>query len=193
MPKPVAALVVPVTVDALEMIPAVAPAKPELSDAEVLFPALPELGEQNEYAAITNTARVKARLRATALLTLRSQGHNTREIGRMLGMTPHAVQMALWRARKAGRLNDLRHILENDSAALAIDSLNFHLKKKDKDATFKTLEGLGHFKNYNHNAGTGGPVFQMPALTVTVVNAPNQGGQQLLSAPIGQPREDKAD
>lgn len=182
----------PDSVDALE-VRAAHPAQPTEPDlADVLFPNLPpELGELNDYAKGVTEKNAKARLKATALLILKQQGHTRREIGRMLGMTANAVRVALSRARAAGKINELRGILENDSLALAIDSLNHHLLKKDKDATFKTLEGLGHFRSYQHQKHEG-PLAGMPALTINIVNAPNDGGQQQIigSAPIGTPRAD---
>lgn len=181
--------------DALEMRAPQAPAPARASDADVLFPALPPdldgLEGLNEFAKQITARDAKARLRGTAILVLRQQGYNRREIGRMVGMTPNAVRVALWRARQSGRLNELRGILEHDSLALAIESLNFHLKKKDKDCTIETLKGLGQFKSYNNSKVDGTPGFTMPALTVTIVNAPNQGGQQaIVSDPIGSPRAD---
>lgn len=183
----------PDTLDQLEMRearPAEAPAAPL---EEVMFPGLPEGVDIAgvDYAKGVNERNLKARMRATALLVLKQQGYSRHEIGRMLGMTANAVRVALNRARQAGRLNDLRSILENDSLALAIEGLNFHLKKKDKEAVFKTLEGLGQFRNYNNSKMEGGAGFTMPALSVTIVNAPNAGQQQIVSSPVGVPREDK--
>lgn len=181
----------PDSLDAVEMRPARPDEPAPVPIEDVLFPDLPaELGELNDFAKTLTEKNVKAKMRATALLVLKQQGYNRREIGRMLNMTPNAVRVALNRARQAGKLNDLRSILESDSAALAIESLNFHLQKKDKDATFKTLEGLGHFRNYNNSKMEGGVGFQMPSLTVTIVNAPNAGQQAIVSNPIGTPRED---
>lgn len=184
----------PDSVDALETRAASTADAPVQALEDVMFPALPkELGRLNDFAAQTNERDVKARLRATAILVLKQQGYNRREIGRMCGMTPNAVRVALWRARSAGRLNDLRDVLQNDSMALAIEGLNYHLKKKDKDAIFKTLEGLGEFKSYNNNKNDGAAGYVMPALTVTIVNAPNQGGEQIVSTPVGSPRIDKVE
>lgn len=183
----------PDSVDALEMREARAADTPEPIE-DVMFPELPkELGELNDFAKELTERDAKVRLKANAILILRQQGKNRREIGRMLGMTPNAVRVALWRARKAGRLNDIRSILENDSAARAVESLNYHLDKKDKDSTFKTLEGLGLFRSYNNSKMEAGAGFVMPALNVTIVNAPNQGEQQIVSTPIGVPRKDKAE
>jgi hypothetical protein len=179
------------SLDALEMRPAVPAAAPVEPAEDVMFPALPaEIEGANDYAKGLTERNAKARLKASAILILRQQGYNRREIGRMVGLTPNAVRVALWRARQAGKLNELRGILENDSLALAIESLNFHLKAKDKDATFETLKGLGQFRDYNNSKIDGAPAFTMPALQVTIVNAPNAGGQQIVSAPIGVPRED---
>src|SRR4051812_31107430 len=101
---------------------------------DIMFPALPEnLSPLNDFAQQTNARNVRSRIRASAILALRSQGFNRMEIGKMVGLTPNAVRVALYRARRAGAINDLRDILQNDSMALAIESLNYHLKKKDKD------------------------------------------------------------
>lgn len=182
----------PDSLDALEMREARPAEAPDTPLEDVMFPGLPDgVIDTTEYAKGVSERNLKARMRATALLVLKQQGYSRHEIGRMLGMTANAVRVALNRARQAGRLNELRGILENDSLALAIEGLNFHLKKKDKEAVFKTLEGLGHFRNYNNSKMEGGAGFTMPALSVTIVNAPNAGEQQIISQPVGVPREDK--
>lgn len=160
---------------------------------DVLFPAVPIADEDmNTFTKALSLREGKARTKATVLLVLRQQGRSMREIASLLEMTPNAVRVALQRARAAGKINELRGLLENDSLALAVESLNHHLKKKDKDATFKTLEGLGHFRNYNNSKMEGGAGFTMPPLTINIVNAPNNGGMQQIvgSAPVGAPRED---
>jgi hypothetical protein len=144
----------------------------------------------------TNEQTVRMRVNAQALLALAQAGHTRRQIATALKMTPNAVKVALWRLRSAGLLNDLRDKLANDSAALAVDSLNFHLRKKDKDVTIETLKGLGHFKNHSntkHEGGAGG--FALPPLQVNVVF--NQGAQPLpgqapdfSEAVVGVPRDD---
>lgn len=181
----------PDSLDALEMRDAHAPEAPATPLEDVMFPALPAGVDDTDYTRGVNERTARARSKAAALLILKQQGYTRREIGRMLGMTANAVRVALNRARATGRLNDLRSVLENDSLALAIEGLNHHLRKKDKDAVFKTLEGLGHFRNYNNSKMEGGAGFVMPSLSVTIVNAPNAGEQMIVSQPVGQPRVDK--
>ena len=191
----------PTELDQVEMqgvdVPADAPDRP-LED--VLFPELPDTkafgGPLNKYAESLNSYQKARRLRSQAILLLREQGYSRKEIGKLCGMTPNAVRQALTRARREGKLNELRSILENDSLALAIESLNHHLLAKDKDATFKTLEGLGQFRAYNNSKHEGTPGFTMPALTVNVVAvAPPAAGApagEPGEAPLGVPREDRA-
>lgn len=185
-------------VDTLEMRDAsalMAPAAADESIEDVLFPPLPPgLDPENKRVKEITERDLKTKFRATALLVLRMQGYSRREIGQLMGMTPNCVRVSLNRARQKGHLGDLRAILENDSAALAVESLNFHLKKKDKDVTVETLKGLGHFRTYNHSKMEGVAGASMPALSVTIVNAPNaDGGQQaIVSTPVGMPREDAA-
>lgn len=189
----------PDDLDALELRPEMvvvdAVPVPEVPIEDVMFPALPPAVCESQSSA--SRAFVQActtgRARASAILILQQQGHSSREIGKMLGLSDVAVRQALSRARRAGRLNDLRQILENDSTALAVESLNHHLRAKDKQATFKHLEGMGHWKKFNNNTNEGSPTFVMPKLEVTVINAPNMGGQQIVSMPVGVPREDSSD
>jgi hypothetical protein len=110
-------------------------------------------------------------------------------MGRMLHMTPNAVRMALNRARKAGKIEDLRYLLENDCMALAVESLQHHLRLQDKEATFKHLEGMGVWKTYAHSRHEGGPTLTLPALQVNVQVA--AGAPVIESVPIGVPRGDE--
>jgi hypothetical protein len=104
-------------------------------------------------------------------------------------MTPNAVRVALNRARAANKLNDIATVLGSESAALAVESLNSHLKKKNLDATLETLKGLGHFRNYNNSKNEHVGSAGMPALVVNVM-APAVGAVQIATAPVGVPRED---
>jgi predicted transcriptional regulator len=169
-----------------------------VSDADVLFPNLPaevvELASTNIFARDECERARKSRLRATAMLMLRHQGYSGRQIAQMLGTSHSAVRMAMVRARREGRLKELQGVLESDSAALAVESLNHHLKKKDKEATFETLRGLGHFRTYsnidNKHAAGGGV---MPPLTVNIVNAPTGQTMFVTAEPMGVAREDAID
>lgn len=171
---------------------ALVPADQEPEDStsleELLFPALPEIAKDSKLGKAIAERLTKQRLRATAILTLQSQGFSRREIGRMCGMSPNAVRMALNRARKLGKLNDLRSILENDSMSLAIEGLNHHLRLKDKDAIFEHLKGMGQWRSYNNNKHDGVPPGGLPELNV-VVNVV-AGAPRPDVAAIGVPRED---
>jgi predicted transcriptional regulator len=161
--------------EALEAAPA-ATGVVELGDlGETLFPNLPRFPDGDDgtpYAKDVDVRVVRQRLRAQVLLTLRAQGFSVPETARMVGMTPTAVKKALTRARAAGRLNDLRGILRNDSLARAVDGLNHHLDKKDKDAIFKTLDAVGGEVGWQAGrqapSVTGGA--QLPPLQLTIVN-----------------------
>lgn len=183
----------PDSLDAIEMREVRVDPAPDTPIEDIMFPDLPpDVRDLNDAAKQVHERNVRTRMRSTVMLVMRQQGYTRREIGKFLNITPNAVRVALNRARAAGKLNDLRAILENDSLALAVESLNFHLKKKDKDLTLETLKGLGQFKSYNNTKNEGAPGFTMPSLTVTVVNAPNHAGEQVIvSAPVGTPREDK--
>lgn len=168
--------------------PALPAAVDDRPDEDVLFPGLPDDAALSKLGQSITERQAKHRLKAAALLALQQQGYSRREISRMLGMSVNAVRMALNRARKAGRLNDLRNILEHDSLALAIEGLNHHLRLKDKDAIFKHLEGMGQWRSYQHNKHDGVPPGGMPALQVVVqVQA---GAPVVESVPLGTPRED---
>lgn len=155
---------------------------------ELLFPNLPEIAKDSKLGKAITERLAKQRLRAVAIITLQQQGFSRREIGRLCGMSPNAVRMALTRARAAGRLNDLRSILENDSMALAVEGLNHHLRLKDKDAIFEHLKGMGQWRSYNNNKHDGVPAGGLPELNVVVnvvAGAPRPEVQAL-----GVPRAD---
>ena len=148
----------------------------------------------------TNTASVKARERDNQLVALIQAGHTQRKIGELLGLKPNAVRVALWRARHRGVLNDLRSRLEHDTTALAIDTVNYHIKtKKSESAAIEHLRGMGFYKNHSNvkNEGGGAGGFQMPPLQVNVVVQNNQGAAHVTpetfdvsEGAIGVPRED---
>jgi hypothetical protein len=171
------------------------PPAPEVI-ADVMFPALPdpELAAAQAKPATVRAARAQTerqRLKAAAILVLRAQGHGRDRIAKMLGMTPRAVRAALYRARAKGLLDDITGALEHDSLALAVDGLNYHLERKDKDAIFETLKGLGRFRQYSW-AKHDGALTQMPPLTVNIITAPPRPdqGEVVVSTPMGTPRED---
>lgn len=145
----------------------------------------------------TSDVKVQQRARAQAILAMANAKMSKAQIAKALEMKPNAVKVALWRLRSKGLLNDLRDILENDSAALAVDSLNYHLKKKDPDLTAETLKGLGFFKNHSHAKHEGGGSgFTMPPLQVNVVfgaGAVPLPGQapDFSEAVVGTPRVDE--
>lgn len=124
--------------------------------------------------AIGHNARsTKSRLYGQSLIALRQAGHSPKQIAELLDMEPNAVRVALWRARKAGELNDLRDLLAHDTTALAIDAVNSAISKRDKkgkyaDVAVKHLEGLGYYKNHSQ-VKTDGAVGGMTALQVNVV------------------------
>jgi hypothetical protein len=154
---------------------------------DALAPALPDNLDHSKPAVKRESAAVAAaRVRAAAIIGLRLQGKKRREIAQILGMTPIAVKFVLVRARRRGWLNDVDADLRADSAALAVEGLNALLEKRDKDAVFKTLEGLGHFKSYKHNEG-GVATHELPSLNVNILNAPSTP-QPVVS--VGKPRED---
>lgn len=156
---------------------------------DILFPGLPDAAKDSKLGKAIAERLTKQRLKAAAILTLQSQGFSRREIGRMCGMSPNAVRMALNRARKLGRLNDLRSVLENDSMALAVEGLNHHLRLKDKDAIFEHLKGMGQWRSYNNNKHDGVPAGGLPDLNVVVnvvAGAPRPDVQAL-----GVPRVDE--
>jgi len=169
---------------------------PEQSVEEICFPDLPQgIDPDSNLGKAIAARQVKARLRATAMLTLKAQGYSYGQIADMLKISSNSVKQACKRARSAGKLNDLRDTLENESLALAIDSLNHHLKEKDKDMTKATLQGLGHFRNYSHSKNEGAPGFQMPALQVNVVvqqgqPAPTADTFAVSEGVMGVPRAD---
>lgn len=162
---------------------------PPVSDEDALFPPLPPEAD-TPHAKEISFKLARSRAKAAALIALRQQGYTRKEIGRLLGMHPNAVRVALNRARSQGKLNELRAVLENDSLALAVEGLNYHLEKRDKDAIFKHLEGMGHWKSYSNNKSEGGGSTTLPPLQVNVSfnNAPV--GAVIASEPMGTPRED---
>lgn len=175
--------------------------------ADVL-PSLTELDpKHDEYKAASLALRERfsngstrtSKARAAAIVAMRLGGMKSREIGKVLGIKPDMVRMVLYRARKNGTCTDIRVLLENDSAALALESLNTHLRKKDKDVTLETMKGLGYFKHYSNNKNEGGAAFTMPALQVNVVlqhggPAPLPGqAHDFSEAAVGTPRVDDAE
>lgn len=129
----------------------------------------PTAVERLQKAYGSNEQAVKARLRGQALLALANSGYTRAQIAKLLGLKENTVKVALWRARAAGRLNDLRNILEHDSTALAVDTVNYHLRKKNADVAIEHLKGVGYYKNHSHMKHDGVPVGGMPPLTVNVV------------------------
>lgn len=131
---------------------------------------------------------VRRRARGQAVLIMKTSGMTRRQIGRVLNISENAVKMILIRARRANRLNDLRDILEHDVAANAIDRVNGAIlnKKSEKgvDVAVKTLEGLGHFRNYSHSKNEGAAGASMPALQVNVVFGPGQTESAPLDANV---------
>lgn len=191
--------VVPIA-ECLERMPAeLRPAvEAQLAIDEIMFPDIPRSAltaddklEMTKYAVVERDAQARRRFRAQAILLMRERGYSVRDIARMIGSSPKGVAQALYRARKAGRLDDLRGVLEHDSLALAVDGLNHHLRAKDKEAIFETLKGLGQFRQYHNNKHDGMPSGGMPPLTVNIVNAAPGSAQALVvSEPMGTPRED---
>jgi predicted transcriptional regulator len=186
--------------DRVEITPAAAvvPAAVQVPLEDVMFPVLdlsgvPESAETRRRRAAQSDTPETRRVKANTLLLMQTQGYSRKDIGKTLGMTETAVKHALTRARHANRLDDLRRTLEIDSRALAIEGLNYHLEKRDKEAIFKTLKGLGDFRTYTNNRHDSGGVLGMPPLTVTIVNNPGTVGRAekiIESSPMGAPRED---
>lgn len=176
-----------------ELVPA--PILEGMTTGEGLFPELPAEALETKAGQALSFKLARSRAKGAALLILRQQGYTRKQIGQLLGMAPNAVRVALNRARAQGKLNELRGILENDSLALAVEGLNYHLEKRDKDAIFKHLEGMGHWKSYSNNKTDGGGATTLPPLTVNIQVAqlaPGVSGQPVVvSEPMGKPREDE--
>lgn len=182
---PIESVLPPVLTEALELPPG-----PDIGEA--VFPELPPDALETEHGKQISFKLARSRAKAAALIALRTQGYTRKEIGRLLGMSPNAVRVALNRARAAGKLNELRAILENDSTAMAIEGLNYHLEKRDKDAIFKHLEGMGHWKSYSNNKSEGGGTTTLPPLQVNIQFAAQPAGAIVAtSEPMGAPREDE--
>jgi hypothetical protein len=82
-------------------------------------------------------------------------------------------------------------VLEHDSLALAVEGLNYHLARRDKDAIFKHLEGMGQWKSYGHQKHDGAGAFHLPALQVNIQVAPGRPDREPVSLDVlGQPRTD---
>src|SRR5262252_8218465 len=203
----------PSPIDALEV------RKPEVEETpieDIMFPngyeppppgkrggtiGLPSAVQELKDKLGSSEKTVRNRYRAQAILTLRAQFKwSRRDIARAFGMTENAVKVALWRARSGGLLNDLRDILEHDVAANAIDRVNAVIQDRKNprgdDHAIRTLEGLGHFRNYSHQKNEGAAGTSLPPLQVNVVI--QQGAQPLPGQPaldhseaaVGTPRED---
>lgn len=174
------------------------PAEVEVPIEEICFPDLPADVESDEKSSLVKAIRARqtrARLRAAALITLKGQGYSYGQIAEMVGLSVNAVKLACKRARARGKLNDLRATLENESMALAVDSLNHHLRAKDKQMTIEHLKGMGQYRHYNNNHNDGVPGFTMPALQVNVVvqagmPAPTPETFDVSDGEIGVPRVD---
>jgi predicted transcriptional regulator len=145
----------------------------------------------------SNEQAVRARIRANRLIALAQAGYTRRQIAKLLGLKPNTVKVALWRARSSKRLNDLRDMLENDTSALAVDTVNHHLRKHDKDVAIEHLKGMGFYKNHSNVKNEGGSGFTMPPLTVNVLVKNDLGAAPVTPETfdtsemcVGVPRED---
>jgi hypothetical protein len=155
-----------------------------------------------QFALRSNEQAVKARLRAHSLLALAQAGYNRVQIAKMLGVKPNTVKVALWRARRVGRLNDLKDALEHDTSALAVDRVNSAIRKGDAkaaDVAIEHLKGVGLYKNHSNVKNEGGAGFTMPPLQINVV-VKNEIGAPAVTPEtfdvsemsVGVPREDTA-
>lgn len=145
----------------------------------------------------TKSQSVKAQVRYNEILALTRAGHSIRKIAEMKGLKQNTVKQVIFRARRSRVLNDLREILEHETTALAVDTVNHHLKKKNADVAVEHLKGMGLYKNHSNVKNDGGGAgFQMPPLQVNVVV---QNVAELAKRPesfdysegaVGVPRED---
>jgi predicted transcriptional regulator len=172
-----------------------------LDPADVAFPELPadEIGDDDPKRKKVRelvAGRVsKQRLRARLLFALRAQHYSHGEIAELTGLSVNAVKKALQRARHAGILNDQRKTLEVESTDLAIDSLNYHLRRRDKKVTLAHLKGMGHYRNYSNQKNEGMAGLSMPPLQVNVTvqtgtPAPAPDVIDVSDGAIGVPRTD---
>lgn len=174
---------------------------PELTPEDVAFPELPpapdDITEAEKKVRTMTAGRIaKARLRAKLLFSLRAQQYSYGEIAQITGLSVNAVKKALKRARAAGVGGEsIQKMLAQESTELAVESLNHHLRNRDKSMTIAHLKGMGHYRNYSHNKSEGMPGFTMPALqvNVTVQNGealPPGAAIDVSDGAIGVPRTD---
>lgn len=143
-----------------------------ISDAEAAVAANPadtSAVKRLQAAIGANEQAVKARARRAHLLNLAKAGFTRKQIAKLLGVKENTVKVALWRARASGELNDLRDILAHDTTALAVDTVNHHLKKKNPSVAIEHLKGIGLYKNHSNVKNEGVPSSGLPPLQVNVV------------------------
>jgi hypothetical protein len=94
--------------------------------------------------------------RALICLALRLEGYTYKEIEARTGLSDEQVRYACRKARRAGKLRDVIDIIDNEAVPQAVENLLDYLRKGDKEATFKILDGRGVFRKFNNNKNEGG-------------------------------------
>lgn len=180
------------------LVPAAKAEAPDLVD--VAFPELPEVepiedDAKAEAARKMTAGRIqKQRLRAKLLFALRAQNYSHGQIAELTGLSVNAVKKALRRARDAGIFESATRILQTESTELAIESLNHHLRRHDKEMTKAHLKGMGFYKNYSNQKNETPAGFQMPPFQVNITfeggARPAPEAIDVSDGAIGVPRTD---
>jgi hypothetical protein len=111
--------------------------------------------------------------RSLIVLALRLEGYTYEEIEAKTGLSKDQVRYACRKARQAGKLRDVIDLIDNEAVPQAVENLLTLLRDKDKDATFKILDGRGVFRRFNNNKSEGGPgATGIPPLQINII-APN--------------------
>lgn len=136
----------------------------------------------------------KLATRITIVAALKAQGYSRAQIAKATGLSLSAVAWTLRRARERKLLADgmveAVQELDQEAVPLAVEGLLRLLRKADKDAVFKTLDGRGLFKTHAAKDDGGGPA-ALPQLHINILNAPAHFDPSQMTGTIhGTPRED---
>jgi hypothetical protein len=105
--------------------------------------------------------------RAAKAIAYRMLGYDVPSIAREMNETESSVKRHLMAGRRQGVLVDIEDRLQHHAAAIATDQLITLIEAGDKEAVFKTLSGLGHFRTHS-SIKSDGPADRTIQLQVNV-------------------------
>ncbi len=137
--------------------------------------------------------------RALICLALRLEGYTYEEIEQKTKLSIQQIRYACRKARRAGRLRDTIELIDNEAVPQAVENLLSLLRKEDREATFKVLDGRGVFRKFNNNKNEGGgpmgagvPPLQINILSPTGGALPTVIVNSEKGSVVGTPYEEEA-